>query len=196
MKNVFSQKFFLVLFFCVIGFVFQNCKGGACAFDSPAEDLDSDCVADTGDNCPFTYNPLQRDTNDNLIGDACEADEAVVSASLTKEFSELFLKKKVLENCSDYKVVGCHGKSLNLTNLNGASADSLANPYSVFGSEAGICSAFNVDAPRPPKVFCITQDDQSYFLGHLTINPNLSPHLDPCDFLEEFNGPLERCEGI
>lgn len=168
---------------CVVSFAFQNCKGGACAFESPDDDLDSDCVADTGDNCPFTYNPLQRDTDDNLIGDACEADEAVVSASLIKEF----------ENCSDYKVIGCHGKSLNLDNLNSTSVDSLANPYSVFGSETGICSAFNVNAPRPPKVFCVTKDKESRFTGYLSINPDFSPRLSPCEFLEEFNDALEMC---
>jgi parallel beta-helix repeat protein len=37
----------------------------------PCGDADGDGVTDGVDNCPFTYNPAQTDTDDNGIGDAC-----------------------------------------------------------------------------------------------------------------------------
>src|SRR3989338_5556345 len=133
MTNPFSQRCFALLFLCLVGFALQHCKGGGCAYKSPGIDLDSDCVADTSDNCPFTYNPLQRDTDENLIGDACEADEETVS--LVKEFPNLFLKKENTKDCLDYKVIGCHGRFLDLDTVDEISADSLANPSGVFSSE-------------------------------------------------------------
>jgi hypothetical protein len=39
-----------------------------------AADSDNDGVLDDVDNCPLVYNPLQEDSNDNGIGDACEGD--------------------------------------------------------------------------------------------------------------------------
>src|SRR5262245_14982181 len=42
----------------------------------PAEaqpsDRDGDGVVDAADNCPFTYNPSQSDSNSSGAGDACE----------------------------------------------------------------------------------------------------------------------------
>jgi hypothetical protein len=35
-------------------------------------DADNDGIPDSEDNCPYTYNPDQKDTNGNGIGDACE----------------------------------------------------------------------------------------------------------------------------
>ncbi|MBM4395707.1 MAG: thrombospondin type 3 repeat-containing protein [Deltaproteobacteria bacterium] len=43
--------------------------GNACV-----EDADGDGQPDDWDNCPWTYNPDQKDTNHNNKGDACESD--------------------------------------------------------------------------------------------------------------------------
>jgi len=36
------------------------------------QDSDNDTIVDAADNCPYTYNPSQLDTNNNGIGDVCE----------------------------------------------------------------------------------------------------------------------------
>lgn len=36
------------------------------------KDTDKDGIVDTKDNCPLTYNPDQKDSNNNGVGDACE----------------------------------------------------------------------------------------------------------------------------
>jgi hypothetical protein len=39
----------------------------------PPPDKDNDSVPDFRDNCPTTYNPDQKDSNSNGMGDACDA---------------------------------------------------------------------------------------------------------------------------
>jgi len=47
--------------------------GFDCVNGSPYEDdLDCDFISDTDDNCPFIYNPAQRDLNEDGIGNKCE----------------------------------------------------------------------------------------------------------------------------
>ena len=42
--------------------------------DCRDDDLDGDEVANDDDNCPFVENPSQQDTDDDGLGDSCEAD--------------------------------------------------------------------------------------------------------------------------
>ena len=35
-------------------------------------DIDGDRIINSGDNCPFVYNPLQTDSDRDRIGDACD----------------------------------------------------------------------------------------------------------------------------
>ena len=44
------------------------------AFGLQAQDIDGDGVLDVGDNCVFTFNPGQADTNGDGIGDLCDND--------------------------------------------------------------------------------------------------------------------------
>ena len=126
----------LVLFTCAA------CKGAECAAGLPASsDLDSDCLSDSSDNCPFTYNPLQRDTDENNIGDECEDEEAI--ASLVLPDPELGIMMTYPEpaesqnsrptqdlkqkSCGDYYLVGCHGQTIGVLTDTANSALSLAN---------------------------------------------------------------------
>lgn len=42
-----------------------------CSFDN---DYDCDGIANADDNCPYDYNPSQKDTAQNGIGDVCDED--------------------------------------------------------------------------------------------------------------------------
>jgi len=70
----------------IAGFVFQNsielgnftlnsAGSNDIGFWYYARDQDSDGLADGSDNCPRIANPDQQDTDDDLIGDACDDDD-------------------------------------------------------------------------------------------------------------------------
>ena len=42
------------------------------AFQGYPTDTDGDSIPDIADNCQVDFNPLQEDSNDNGLGDACE----------------------------------------------------------------------------------------------------------------------------
>jgi Zn-dependent metalloprotease len=49
----------------------QDCDG---TLDHDEPDADSDGIQDSLDNCPNNYNPYQKDSNHNGVGNACEPD--------------------------------------------------------------------------------------------------------------------------
>ena len=70
----------------IAGFTFENTIGlGNFTLDSTgsydlgfwsyARDQDSDGLQDSSDNCPKIANPDQQDTDDDLVGDACDDDD-------------------------------------------------------------------------------------------------------------------------
>lgn len=212
----------------LLGFLFllslQNCKGGQCAASlTPGTDLDSDCTVDASDNCPFTYNPLQRDTDENGIGDSCEDDEAVSSAlsslsqnkiSYTKPHYDMAdpstkeLHPSDFETCLGYFLVGCHGQmigifddvddSTSLFNKEGPFGDesspySVFNPDSTFGSENGVCSAFNATAPLPPAFYCFDESHHHQRLGYLSNNTEVRERFEPCAVFSEFENMPSFC---
>ena len=44
-------------------------------FIAHAQDADGDGVLDSSDNCSSTFNPFQRDTDGDGIGDVCDTDD-------------------------------------------------------------------------------------------------------------------------
>ena len=58
-----------------LGILLQN-FGAACPLDT-----DGDGIPDVIDNCPFTYNPDQRDSDGDGIGDACDVTMNLVTSS-------------------------------------------------------------------------------------------------------------------
>lgn len=77
------MKSVVVVFFAGLFAVFTSCGGSIDNQDCPAgqaksgtdclPDLDADGVADVEDNCPQVRNPDQADSDDNGVGDACQA---------------------------------------------------------------------------------------------------------------------------
>jgi gliding motility-associated-like protein len=51
--------------------------------DNCDDDDDNDGVLDANDNCPITYNPDQKDSNHNGMGDACDIVELKISEVIT-----------------------------------------------------------------------------------------------------------------
>ncbi len=52
--------------------LFDNTADSSCPTLPGGEDRDGDGIPDAQDNCPYTLNPDQADSNGNDIGDACE----------------------------------------------------------------------------------------------------------------------------
>ena len=65
-----------------------DCLPHCVAATSP--DSDGDGIADEWDNCPFVYNPDQRDNNSNGIGDACETEYCEYSDGCVSDADCLF----------------------------------------------------------------------------------------------------------
>lgn len=69
---------FLILGCLFLALVNTSCSGENCAATANGlDDADADCLDDTSDNCPFDYNPLQADADENGIGDVCEGDASI-----------------------------------------------------------------------------------------------------------------------
>lgn len=133
---------------------------------SSGGDSDKDGVPDDRDNCPFTFNPDQRDRDDDSFGDVCD----VCPASAFDDFDQDGLCGDV-DNCpftfnpdqldSDLNGIGdaCDlppppmfgelvliagdGQFLGNINDNRLDPDSLANPLGRFGSSLNPLSIWN-----------------------------------------------------
>jgi hypothetical protein len=62
----------------------------------PCGDADVDGVTDSVDNCLFTYNPAQKDTDGNGIGDACKTDSPADLSGTIKTADETDICAMVL----------------------------------------------------------------------------------------------------
>lgn len=208
-----GKKWLLFPALLLILFGLESCKGAECAaLLTSVSDTDSDCVVDTSDNCPFTYNPLQRDTDENDIGDECEDEEDVAAlvTNITPPETEFlypaptqttkanpatnFVPQK---NCTAYSVVGCQGHLIETFESPDYRADSpysLYNPFSTFGSLTGTCSAYNPQSPWPPALYCLDSDQTVTFIGYLSENPFVPKRLAPCPTLDQLGKPDELCQ--
>lgn len=148
---------FLVILLSFSALQLSSCKGGACAAtDSALEDADSDCVADTGDNCGLLYNPDQFDGDEDGVGAACDADDTndavanitVVAASISTSenfpASYLFSSQSPSQtmtfdagvtNCL-YYIIGCDDQFLGYLNGDAADINSIADSSGEFGSNS------------------------------------------------------------
>lgn len=140
----------LLLIFLV---TFSSCKGGLCsATEDGLTDADSDCLADTADNCPVNYNPDQFDGDEDGQGAACDSDDGDDSVALIKgpeisntppnsnyEFPQDQTSANLTasldtESCQFY-LVGCEGWFLGYLSNDKEKTSSVTNIFSPFGEE-------------------------------------------------------------
>lgn len=198
----------------------SQCSGGVKCGPGldPLTDADSDCIADSSDNCPLVFNPAQTDTDDDGAGSSCDPDDndAAVGPStlvLQQIFSSENSSQFVVHNqnhqtqCTAY-LLSCHNTFLGLLNADGSDEFSIANPKS-YGdqnsllsilnpqglySQTGLCSAFDDSALSPPAIHCLDDTNKSSF-GFLSTNPNLPNAIHPCDLFIALGLEQELCLG-
>lgn len=188
---------------------FSSCEGGTCAAtDNPLTDADSDCVEDSGDNCPLVYNPDQFDGDEDGQGFDCDSDDSDEAVALiidTTDQSTLVLSDNFTStpnspsadtDCT-YFAVGCGDVYLGLvTSGNRQFAKRVLNPLSPFARSFAACSAFNPDASFPPAIYCDQNLSVPQFIGFLTLNPEITGALDTCDFLASQGIQTDLCSGF
>lgn len=184
---------------------FTQCKGGLCAAkDDGLSDADSDCFADTGDNCPTIYNPDQFDGDSDSQGEACDADDTDNSVALIKDPDLAFLSTShskfdasyiqpvpfdasseptlSSESCS-YFVVGCENYFIGFLNAD-AEDSSIADIGSEFGDPQSDFSFINpLGFYGRPSSLCsafneeATQPPAVFCLNHDSGETNFVGHL-------------------
>ncbi len=188
---------------------FSSCEGGTCAAtDNPLTDADSDCVEDSGDNCPLVYNPDQFDGDEDGQGFDCDSDDndEAVAVSLYKNAPDLILDGLTLPtnttqtttdtDCT-YFAMGCGDVYLGLiADGNRQFAKRVLNPLSPFARSFAACSAFNSDATFPPAVYCEENLGEVQLVGYLTLNPDVDGALATCDFLDSLDIQTDLCAGL
>ena len=151
----------------------SGCKGDAICgpLESPLEDADSDCVADSADNCPLDYNPGQVDVDEDDVGNICDQDDndaAVgpeVATLLEASYSTPETDSPSLPLLTDFEtpdchllVVGCYGDAFSLDDFDVAD---YSHPYGFWRTD---CSAMNPEASKPPVVIC---EESGSVVGYL-----------------------------
>jgi hypothetical protein len=82
-KNLLEAYCFFTLIICICLLGAFGCKG-----NSATNDMDSDGIEDTSDNCPFTSNTNQLDSDGNGVGDACQGDDLSTGDNLAYKSSQ------------------------------------------------------------------------------------------------------------
>ncbi len=195
------------------------------ATTSPLADADSDCVEDDSDNCRLVYNPAQVDTDEDDIGDACESAAAAAELRAVLQNLEAAAlaadatptepaDPTVTATCRQF-LLGCDGavfgvlsqsedalwQQLSLANPDSVFADktrkqSFFNSENIFAKPDTLCSAFNPDANAPPELYCQNPDGGVLFVGHLTLNPDFTDAVSPCELFPDHDLSLELCDGL
>lgn len=202
----------LSIILCALALVFvASCKGGASCgpLSDSQSDFDADCLENDSDNCPLVFNPAQVDIDDDDIGDACDLDVSS-SFSLLPDSNvsypsddinwELagFSFSESLDSCESEIIVGC--RSTIHTDLFPTGDEptqwSLHYHNNYLVSDFSDCSAYNEIATAPPALYCVTTWGHTIFQGYVTLNPDFSDALSPCDVMPEHARSLELCEDL
>lgn len=86
MRQIFVALFFVIISVMSLGCEFTWSPDGNCFPEEEcAGDPDEDGIINRDDNCPDDYNPDQKDTSDDGIGDACPIDEVTPKDGATDE---------------------------------------------------------------------------------------------------------------
>lgn len=93
--------------------VATTCQDGVCEGGPGAADTDNDGICNADDNCPLVYNPDQKDTDGDGVGDVCDPSDAllvVTRAVLKKDAGSVRRNGSIVArgigNASDALVMG------------------------------------------------------------------------------------------
>lgn len=133
-----------------------------------ADDFDFDGVPDDLDNCPFSFNPDQIDSDFDGLGDACDTVifEAVIFATDGQFLGVVNDNPFDLDSIANSS--GTYGSPFNSL--------SIWNEFGTYGSDFGLLSPFNDFSTTPPQIF-----ENGAFVAHLTTNSSMIPRIDPND---------------
>ncbi|MCH8851059.1 MAG: thrombospondin type 3 repeat-containing protein [Planctomycetes bacterium] len=133
---------------------------------STADDFDFDGVPDALDNCPFSFNPDQADSDSNGLGDACDIVivEAVIFATDGQFLGVINDNPFDLDSIANS--FGTYGSPF--------SSLSIWNEFGTYGSNFSSLSPFNEFSTTPPQIF-----ENDAFVAHLTTNSFMIPRIDP-----------------
>ena len=210
-RFIVKKLFFIGLI--IIGLNTAACKGGAKCGPSvdPLSDADSDCLIDSSDNCPLSYNPAQFDGDEDGVGNICDSDDADDTVGTTTAVSDSAFLQLGLdaegyvfpEDAGDmkiydlddpdceYYIISCDNQWLGWADNDDSLADSF-NEVSTYARSFAACSALNDEAKYPPAVFC-DKGDEVYFSGYLTTNPDIHYGMDSCEALAPHLDEGEYC---
>lgn len=136
--------------------------------DPEPDDFDFDGVPDSLDNCPFSFNPDQADSDSNGFGDACDI---VIVETVIFATDGQFLGV-INDNPFDLDSIansfGTYGNPFNSL--------SIWNEFGTYGSDFSPLSPFDDFSTTPPQIF-----ENSAFVAHLTTNSFVNPRVDPND---------------
>ena len=87
---------------------------------NPNSDDDADGIAFSEDNCPADWNPLQRDKDDNGVGDMCDYNYFIISFYENTPINFLYnLKEYLPDDASNLEIIsGNDSETFSITDLN------------------------------------------------------------------------------
>lgn len=141
---------------------------GICGCGIPDWDLDGDLWPDLClDNCPFTYNPDQIDSNQNGLGDACDVYVPMGTTLWAQDGTFLGnVNSNAFDSNSLANSFGTYGNRFNPL--------SIWNSFGLYGSTFGLYSPWNTMTTTPPIIY---QDGVA--IMYVTANSFITPRIHP-----------------